>query len=384
MTENAGGTEGLPELIVSATPQTGDKPETLSSSWKSCGKLCIGMGDSQDKPMEHPGYVESLVVSEDTSQASGRRFSFDPLEFSGSGFAALDSYRSEMLTGIDELRLRVACTRALGDLLTGDIIAQGRAVVLHELDVRNDNPYYPPVFLTFLLNPQWIRPTDDALQRMTTALAATPKTYREFVRCAQRQPMGGLFELNVYSVLDIAFPVALPQPKLPGTRKRSDVRVTVDGIDVYVEATVIGEAQYWTNMSTQMHARRQTVWVAPGPGPDHGARRVVSKIAGELDQAAENAPNMLCLSFFAWDPIPPAHLLAIEDAWNGAPAYGTLQDGTRLDLSNIGRLDTIFEFGRDRLLKMHVNPNPLPACRLPDATRERIHKVLAADKFMIR
>src|SRR5205823_5944667 len=138
----------------------------------------------------------------------------------------------------------------------------------------------------------------------------------------------------------------------------------VNGVTVFVESTVLGEGQYFTNVRYTMQATRQTVWAGPGPGPQHAARRVLGKIAEELSQTAANAPNILCMSFFGWTPLPPSRQWAVEDAWTGGVTYGTRQDGTHMDLSNISRIDSIFEFGRDRLLHMHVNPHPDPACAL--------------------
>src|ERR1700680_2694613 len=52
----------------------------------------------------------------------------------------------------------------LGALLTGDMIARGR-VMFERIGVCNQSPTFPPLFLTFLEYPQWIRPTDAALVR---------------------------------------------------------------------------------------------------------------------------------------------------------------------------------------------------------------------------
>jgi hypothetical protein len=313
----------------------------------------------------------------------GAPFRFDPLNFDGSAFARLEEHRANLLADIDDLHLRIANTRALGEILTPDTIRRNRAVVLYELDIRNDMPTYDPLFLTFLENRHWIKPTDHALRRMAAALSKTPNTYREFVSRVRTQPMGGLFELNVYDLLDHTFPGAVPQPKLPGTDKRSDVLCVIDGHQVYVEAAVIGEADYYRKQRESARALQQKVWTASGP--DHEARRVTSKIAGELDQTNRGCPNILCLSFFDWDPLPIARTWAITDAWLGAPKYGQHRhDGSRLDFSSIGRVDSIFEFSRDRLINVHINPNSLAECRLDDATRKQFQTALAIGKLMIR
>ncbi len=331
-----------------------------------------------------PSPGDQLTVASPDQSPFDSKSGFDPLEFDGTWFSALDQYRGGMLDKARELHRRVAATRALGDVLTPDLIARGRAISLYELDIRNESPLYPPLFLTFAENLDWVVPTDRALHRMAGALKRTPKAYREFVRYVQRQPMGGLFELNVYSALDLAFPGAIPQPRLPSSKKRSDVRIDVDGTDVFIEATVLGEAAYWGNLHKDMHARRSKWWVAPGPGPDHGARRVLSKIATELEQTTEESPNILCLSFFDWDPTPPARKWAIDDAWLGAPYYGRRRDGTTLDLSAIKRLDSIFEFSRNKLITVHVNPTPLDTCRLTPEKREQVRYALGLEAMLIR
>ena len=314
---------------------------------------------------------------------SGKPFSFDSLEFRGSDFDVLHRYRDDLLAKVSELQRRVAATHVLGEVLSGDIIAQGRATILYELALRNDSPLYLPIFLTFLDNPHWVKPTDDALLRMKNALARTPKTFRELTRYVQKQPMGGLFELNVYWALDIAFPGAVPQPKVPETKKRSDVMVRVVGREVFVEAAVIGQAEHYRKQLEQMRMLGRRVGGGFGPGPAQGARRIISKIAGELSQMANAVPNILCLSFFDDDPIRPAREWAMADAWNGGKQYGERQDGSRLDLSAVNRVDSIFEFGRKRLQSVHVNPGCLDACRLEPEQRGAIQEALSGD-LMIR
>jgi len=308
---------------------------------------------------------------------------YDPLDFDGTLFASMDAYRSELLASADVLRQRVGITRALGDLVTGDVIAHGRAII-QRLDVRNGNPYYPPIFLTFLQYPDWIGPTDRILLRLKHALSTKPKIYRHFVGYVRDQPIGGLFELNVYALLDDAFPTATPQCKLPGSSKRTDVKITVSGVSVYVEATAITEGRHFTKMRESAHAAGQRFWVAPGPGPAHVASRIVKKIAEELSQTAADAPNILCISFFDAMPIPPARKWAIDDAWVGGKTYGQLRDGTMLDLSRISRVDSIFEFGRAELIAVHVNPQCEPKCVLSNAVRSEIQRALGMSKLMIR
>jgi len=310
-------------------------------------------------------------------------FAYDPLEFNGTLFAALDTYKAEMLASADVLRQRVGITRALGDVVTGDVIARGRAII-QSLDVRNDNPHYPPIFLTFLQYPEWIGPTDRILLRLKHALSSKPKIYRHFVGYVRDQPIGGLFELNVFALLDDAFPNSVPQCKLPGSSKRTDVQISVDGVVLYVEATSITEGRYFTQLGEQARAAGQRFWVAPGPGPAHAASRIVKKIAEELSQTAPEAPNILCVSFFDAMPVPPARRWAFDDAWIGGKTYGTLPDGTRLDLSAISRVDSIFEFGRDRLIAVHVNPHCDPRCAVSSSVRGKIQQALGVSKLMIR
>jgi hypothetical protein len=308
---------------------------------------------------------------------------YDPMEFNGSAFAAMDSYKAEMLASAGDLRRRVASTRTLGDVLTGDVIAHGRSII-QSLDFRNDNPTYPPVFLTFLQFPEWIGPTDNSLSRVKRALSSKPKIYRHFAGYVRDQPMGGLFELDVYALLDDAFPGALPQPRLPNSTKRADIQIQVGSADIFVESTAIGEGRHFTKQREQMQAAGLRVWAAPGPGPEHAARRIVGKIAEELQQTSAGVPNILALSFFDQMPIPPARKWALDDVWTGGATYGTRRDGTRIDLSNISRIDSIFEFSRDRLVNTHLNPNPDPACALTNAVRSEIRNALGARQLMIR
>ena len=57
--------------------------------------------------------------------------------------------KAQMLADADDMRRRIAETREIGDLLTGGIIAQGTRV-LRSIAFRNENPIFPPIFLTFL------------------------------------------------------------------------------------------------------------------------------------------------------------------------------------------------------------------------------------------
>ena len=195
--------------------------------------------------------------------------------------------------------------------------------------------------------------------------------------------MGGLFELNVYHALEKTFPPAEPQPKLPSSRKRSDVRVKIDDVTVFIEATVLGEAQYWTGVRNSMRAAGQTSWAGPGPGPVHGAQRVLTKIGEELSQTADGYPNILCLSFFDWNPTPEARKWAIEDAWLGGARFGARRNGTQVDLSRLDRIDSIFEFGRNRLRTIHMNPVTTRASKLTNELRSRIETAFQAE-LMIR
>ena len=306
---------------------------------------------------------------------------YDPLEFDGIRFRVLDAMRADWLAKADDLRRRVASTRALGDVLTRDIIAEGRAVILHDFDVRNDSPYFPPLFLTFFIYPQFIGPTDDALLRLRASVRKSE--YREFTRRTQRAPTGGLFELNIYSALDVAFPDVVAQPTLPGSTKRSDVLISIDGTSVYVEATALAEAASTTKRNREMQAQGKKVWTYV-ESVDDGGGRIVRKIAEELSQIAENAANVVCLSFFDDDPLPPVREWAIADIWQGAPKYGGLltRDGVPHDLSRINRVDSIFEFGRKRLLNVHVNPAAVDPYRLSDATRERLRAAFDGDLYI--
>jgi hypothetical protein len=120
---------------------------------------------------------------------------------------------------------------------------------------------------------------------MGNALSATPTVYRHFLGNKTAQPMSGLFGLNVCDVLADAFP-SLPQPRLTGANRRSDVRVVIDGAPVFVDATVISEGTFWNGLGAMMHAQGLTVYCTAGPGPSAEARRIESKIGEELRQTA--------------------------------------------------------------------------------------------------
>jgi hypothetical protein len=297
--------------------------------------------------------------------------------FDGALFGQIDGYRGDLLAATRDLHRRIAQTRALGQLLTPDLIAAGRRVV-ERIGVRNQTPLFPPLFLTFLQHPEWITGTDRALVRMRNALSATPTVYRHFLSNTTAQPMSGLFELNVYDVLADAFP-SQPQPRLTGTNRRSDVRVVIDGTPVFVEATVISEGTFWNGVAAMMHAQGLSVYSTAGPGPNAEARRIVSKIGEELRQTALDAPNVVVLSFFDTFPSDFARKWAFADLLAGG---GPFTVGS--DLSNLARVDSIFEFSRNRLLNTHVNPNTDTGFRLADNVRDRLRAVLASARFMIR
>ena len=181
---------------------------------------------------------------------------YDPREFNGLLFSGLDAHKREMLDAVERLRCDIGACRSLGDIVTPDVIAQGRAVI-QGIDVRNPSPFYPPVFLTYHQNLEWIVPTDGMLTRMKLALGKTPKRYRAFVQDASRQPVGGLFELNIYAALDDAFPGAEPQPRLPGSPKFSDIRISMDGLSIFVEATVLDEFRFWKDLHCDAQSGRK-------------------------------------------------------------------------------------------------------------------------------
>lgn len=305
-------------------------------------------------------------------------------DFDGSDFALIDRHRADLQRDAEELRCRVAVTRRFGDLLTGDVIALGLRAI-RAIDIRNPTPDFPPLLLTYLQNLDWVGPTDAALVRMSKALEAKPKTYRQFLSYAADQPMAGMFELNVYRVLDDAFPPAEPAPVLPGTARRGDVRVRIDGVDVFVEATVIGEGQFWDEVYRKMAADG---WKRPyggaAPGPHLEAMRIASKVADKLSQTTPAGCNLLCLSFFGHSPSKMARDSAFPDIFVGGKQYGHREDGTTLDFSGLGRLDSIFEFSRDHLEQVRTNPAVDDPLRLPASVRDRIAAAFAAAPLMIR
>ena len=150
--------------------------------------------------------------------------------------------------------------------------------------------------------------------------------------------MGGLFELNVYDLLDRGFPPAKPQPRLTGSSKRADVRIEIDGKPVFVEATVLDEGEFWRGIDSMMLAHGLSVYNTSGPGPSADARRIVSKIADELRQTAPDAPNIIAISFFGTFPSDLARQWAFKDFLGGAPLYGRSRNGTVTDLSRLDRV----------------------------------------------
>jgi len=298
--------------------------------------------------------------------------------YDGPLFGQIDAYRTDMLDATRDLHARVAQTNALGSLLTPDLIAAGRRIV-ESITVRNQAPLFSPLFLTFLGHREWVAATDRALVRMRDALSATPTVYRHFISNTQAQPMSGLFELNVYDVLADAFP-SEPQPRLTGTSRRSDVRVVIDGVHAFVEATVLSEGAFWNGVTAMMQAQGLSVYSTSGPGPNAEARRIVSKIAEELRQTAPDAPNVIAVSFFDTFPSDLAREWAFADLLRGG---GRFTDSD-VDLSHLKRVDSIFEFGRAHLLNMHVNPHADRPFRLPDGVRDRLRAVLDSARFMIR
>ena len=296
---------------------------------------------------------------------------FDPLEFDGAWFDVVDRFRTDRLRAADDLRQKVAQSYALGDLLTPDIIAQGRSV-LRTVDVRNQNPIFPPVFLTFLDNMDWVIPTDCVLQRFKQALGRTPKVYRGFVSNAAAQPIGGLFELNIFALLADAFPPAEPQPRVSGSRRRGDVRISIDHQPVFVECAVLGEGQFWTNKTELMRLQGVDVWSTSGPGPDHDRQRITRKVEEELAQLSPDMPNILCLSFFDWAPRSLARDWAFEDLFDPEKQV--------CNLEAIRRVDSIFEFDRSTFGRLRVNPLCGPTFRLSAAERTRLETLFRGTK----
>ena len=304
--------------------------------------------------------------------------------FNDDEIRAVEALRARQLADADDLRRRVSASRALGDMLTPDIIDEGTQVV-RSVSVRNQAPIFTrPLFLTFLENLEWVAPTDIALLQMKRALAGRPATYSQFVTNAANSSMGALFELNIYHALNEAFPGAEPQPRLTGSPPRySDVRIVVGGVTVYVEATALGDDQQTQRNHAIMFKTGQPVggW---GAGPTGEARRIVRKVSEELRQTAPDFPNLLAISFYGINSTTFSRDLAFGDLFTGAEHYGTNADGQAFDLTNLSRVDSIFEFSRDRLVRVRVNPTCDGALRLPDDVRGRIEAEMHARTFMIR
>jgi hypothetical protein len=88
-----------------------------------------------------------------------------------------------------------------------------------------------------------------------------------------------------------------------------------------------------------------------GPGLAVEARRVVGKIAEELEQTSPDHPNVVCFSFFGAAPSPPPIRLAFADLLSEEKKLG---EG--LDFSKLARVPAILEFSRSKFLKAHINP----------------------------
>jgi hypothetical protein len=307
--------------------------------------------------------------------------------FRGELFRYVSEYRENMLDAAADLRRRVGETRELGSVLTGELLARGVRVI-HSIDVRNQSPLFPPLFLTFLEHREWIAPTDSVLVRIKQALTSTrpptPTVYRAFLRYLSIQPMGGLFEMNVYDILDRAFPAASPQPRLPGSVKRSDLKINVDDVVIFVESTVLGEGMFWNGVESMMQAQGLSVFSTGGPGPQVDAQRILFKVAEELEQTATNAPNLLMLSFFGAFPSDLAREWAFRDLFNAAGRDSPRETVAFPDLSRLHRVDSIFEFGRARLREVHVNPSCAALFRLADSVRDKISAAFENVALMIR
>jgi hypothetical protein len=300
--------------------------------------------------------------------------------FDGDLFRAIDEYKAKLLDAAHELEGRVASSTALGDLITRDVLAQGRRTI-ESIDVRNQTPVFPqPIYLTYLQHPEWIGRTDDVLVRLRERLRATPRQYREAVTHARTEAVGGLFELNVFDVLDRAFPRATPYPRIPGTPRRSDVEIVIEGRTIYVEATAMTEGTFWDGVTKFMQEAGLSVHSTAGPGPSDEARRIIRKIAHELIQTAPDAPNVICISFFGTFPSSFGIDFAFEDLFQGAPDCGRDQD-----VSDLSRVDCILEFGRSQFQRIHVNPNVGPSSRLTTTSRDALAEAFeAAGDLMIR
>jgi hypothetical protein len=302
-----------------------------------------------------------------------------PDEFDGLLFEVIDTYKAAKLAAANDLRRQVAATRMLGDLLTRDMIDQG-VRTLRSIDVRNQMPTFPPLFLTFLEHPEWIAPTDVALRRFRRALGNRKAVYDHFVSNGRAQPMPILFELNLFRVLDEAFTDVVPQPQIPGTAgttRRADITLPLGGVQTFIEATVLGQGKYWTGVEETRREYGDRMYATSGPGPTADARRVVGKIADELKQTAPTAPNVIVMAFPEVFPSAPARQWAFDDVFSGG------RHTAGFNLANISRVDSIYEFSRNRLVNVHVNPHCVAPHQLTPAAREQLRAALANSGFLM-
>jgi hypothetical protein len=308
---------------------------------------------------------------------------FDPLAYDGSLFRVFEGYRDERLDAARRLRRMIGDSAALGDLLTGDLISKGEATD-RRLELRSPTQTYPPLYLAFTDHPEWVAPTDHLLRTFKRALENRPKIYRAWIESTRCQPMGGVFELNVFGLLNVAFPPVEAQPRLPNTRKRADFAVSVREWRIFIEAAVLGEPRWETETRVRMLRDGRSTWGGAVPGPDEEARRIASKVEEELMQTASDLPNVICLSFFDHSPSELARRWFFEDLFGGGARYRSRRDGTELDLTNVDRVDAFALFGRDPLVEVVRNPLVARSLRLPDDVSREVGAALSAHKLMIR
>jgi hypothetical protein len=303
--------------------------------------------------------------------------------FDGSLLTFLDAYRAEKFAQHDDLQTRVSLTRTLGEIFwTDDLIARER-LILETISVRNQTPFFHALYLNFLMHPEWVDRTDVYLTRLRAALPS--KRWRHVVgELLKYRPRGALFEVNVYGRLSDVFSDAEPEPALPQQGGQADVRVTLAGRPIYIEDTVIGETQFLQRVGERAIQGGIATWTGdPYADAFDVVRRLVSKAR---QQTALHTANIICVSFADGHPFDVVRQWAFDDLLSEKRFVTNTRDpGGRLYLTDFHRrVDSVFEFNRDRFVREYVNPHALRPHRLSEEERAAIRTPLAVAPFMIR
>ena len=199
------------------------------------------------------------------------------------------------------------------------------------------------------------------------------------------RPAGALFELNIYGLVSDAFVHTEPEPAIPGRAGQSDVQIRAFDREIYIENTVIGETQFMRRVRD--HALTHGGVATWSGDPHSDAFDVVRRLAKKAHaQSAQHAPNVICVSFADDHPFDFARNWAFADLLSDKRFVANpKKPDERVYLTDFHRrIDAVFEFGRDRLIREHVNPHVTPLSRLTNDERTAIRTALTAAPLMIR